>query len=338
MEEHERVGLARREGRNPAKELTAWQMKHGEMPARRRRKTRAGERWRMTTADADDEEEEEEDDDEDDEEENAEDDDAEDDDDDEVVEEMKMEDMEELEEMDDGLDDDERFLDRLRDNAYARDFTLNGLLYDVQSGELYDFVNGIDDIRNQVVRSITPANEAFQEDPARMVRAIRVAARHDFRPAPDLVSAIRANARLVRAEPPARMAAELLTVLSCGYAARAVRVLWECGLLEHLMREHASYIARAVGDPTKSLVVAGAARGGGAEDATNDVSSSMQLQRATDVLFERDPLFRVLAALDARHSPSSPASEAMVCACLAAPLAIAARSPHTGPHTTPFAW
>ena len=68
MEEHERVGLARREGRNPAKELTAWQMKHGEMPARRRRKTRAGERWRMTTADADDEEEEEEDDDEDDEE------------------------------------------------------------------------------------------------------------------------------------------------------------------------------------------------------------------------------------------------------------------------------
>ena len=167
-----------------------------------------------------------------------------------------MEDMEELEEMDDGLDDDERFLDRLRDNAYARDFTLNGLLYDVQSGELYDFVNGIDDIRNQVVRSITPANEAFQEDPARMVRAIRVAARHDFRPAPDLVSAIRANARLVRAEPPARMAAELLTVLSCGYAARAVRVLWECGLLEHLMREHASYIARAVGDPTKSLVVA----------------------------------------------------------------------------------
>ena len=338
MEEHERVGLARREGRNPAKELTAWQMKHGEMPARRRRKTRAGERWRMTTADADDEEEEEEDDDEDDEEENGEDDDAEDDDEDEVVEEMKMEDMEELEEMDDGLDDDERFLDRLRDNAYARDFTLNGLLYDVQSGELYYFVNGIDDIRNQVVRSITPANEAFQEDPARMVRAIRVAARHDFRPAPDLVSAIRANARLVRAEPPARMAAELLTVLSCGYAARAVRVLWECGLLEHLMREHASYIARAVGDPTKSLVVAGAARGGGAEGATNDVSSSMQLQRATDVLFERDPLFRVLAALDARHSPSSPASEAMVCACLAAPLAIAARSPHTGPHTTRFAW
>ena len=72
---------------------------------------------------------------------------------------------------------------RLRADAFRRDFTVNALAYDVESGYLYDFVGAIEDIRSRTVRTVHPsAVLSFREDPARMLRAARGARRapHDF--------------------------------------------------------------------------------------------------------------------------------------------------------------
>jgi hypothetical protein len=81
------------------------------------------------------------------------------------------------------------------------------------------------------VRTVKPPNEAFAEDPARMLRAVRATARHNFRAARDISAAMKAYAHMVRHLPSARAAGELLTIMSGGYSARAVRMMWECGLL-----------------------------------------------------------------------------------------------------------
>ena len=76
----------------------------------------------------------------------------------------------------------------LRDNVYGtfeqdaqrRDFTINALYYDVTSGQIHDFANGIHDIRNQQVRLIGQPEKRYQEDPVRMLRAVRFAGKLGF--------------------------------------------------------------------------------------------------------------------------------------------------------------
>ena len=72
----------------------------------------------------------------------------------------------------------------LRDNVYGtfeqdaqrRDFTINALYFDVTTGQIHDFAHGIHDIRNRLIRLIGHPEQRYQEDPVRMLRAIRFAA------------------------------------------------------------------------------------------------------------------------------------------------------------------
>ena len=162
---------------------------------------------------------------------------------------------------DDTTIDDESALDpdvarRLRADASRRDFTVNALAYDVESGYLYDFVGAIEDIRSRTVRTVHPsAVLSFREDPARMLRAVRVAARHDFVLAGAVTSALKASAHLLRTEHTARLAGELKALLTRGFSAKAVALLWTTGALEHVAHLHATHVARAV-DPATNFVAA----------------------------------------------------------------------------------
>ena len=162
---------------------------------------------------------------------------------------------------DDTTIDDECALDpdvarRLRADASRRDFTVNALAYDVESGYLYDFVGAIEDIRSRTVRTVHPsAVLSFREDPARMLRAARVAARHDFVLAGAVTSALKASAHLLRTEHTARLAGELKALLTRGFSAKAVALLWTTGALEHVAHLHATHVARAV-DPATNFVAA----------------------------------------------------------------------------------
>lgn len=77
-----------------------------------------------------------------------------------------------------------------REDAMRRDFTINGMFYDPIKHEIFDYVHGVEDIKNQVVRTIGDPDERFLEDRLRMVRAIRFAAKFDFKIDPDTHQAI----------------------------------------------------------------------------------------------------------------------------------------------------
>lgn len=68
-----------------------------------------------------------------------------------------------------------------REDAYRRDFTINGMFYDPISKEIFDYVHGVEDIKNKVIRTIGNPDERFLEDRLRMIRAIRFAAKFDFK-------------------------------------------------------------------------------------------------------------------------------------------------------------
>ena len=86
-------------------------------------------------------------------------------------------------------DEDNGELYVFRDNCYGtpeedalrRDFTINGLFYEVERFSIIDHVGGLSDIQNRLIRSIGDPNIRFREDPVRMIRAVRFASRLDFR-------------------------------------------------------------------------------------------------------------------------------------------------------------
>jgi poly(A) polymerase len=68
----------------------------------------------------------------------------------------------------------------LEDDAQRRDFTINALYYDPGTERILDYANGVHDIRNHLVRLIGDPTKRYQEDPVRMLRAVRFAAKLDF--------------------------------------------------------------------------------------------------------------------------------------------------------------
>src|ERR1700756_3838983 len=76
-------------------------------------------------------------------------------------------------------------------DAFRRDFTINALFYDIATFSIIDYVDGLSDLRAGVVRSIRDPEVHYREDPVRMMRAVALAARLDFRIDPQSLDAIR---------------------------------------------------------------------------------------------------------------------------------------------------
>ena len=70
---------------------------------------------------------------------------------------------------------------RRRRTPSGRDFTINGLFYDIETFAVIDYVGGMRDLRRRLIRCIGDPDERFVEDPVRMLRAVSFAARLDFR-------------------------------------------------------------------------------------------------------------------------------------------------------------
>ena len=118
------------------------------------------------------------------------------------------------------------------EDAFRRDFTVNGLFYDIADFSVIDYVGGLDDLRRRVIRSIGDPNVRFVEDPVRMLRAVVMASRLDFQLDPDVIAAIERHRELIRAASPARMIEEYYKILRSGAAAKTFHALDETGLLE----------------------------------------------------------------------------------------------------------
>lgn len=128
------------------------------------------------------------------------------------------------------------------EDAVRRDFTINGLFYDVEKDAVIDYVAGYPDIRRRLVRTIGDPDVRLQEDPVRMLRAVKFSARLDLGIDPDLYDAIvRQRTDLDRAARP-RVFEEILRLLRGGAAQRSVYLLWDTGLLSMMLPELASFL------------------------------------------------------------------------------------------------
>lgn len=131
----------------------------------------------------------------------------------------------------------------LRDNLFGtqaedaarRDFTLNALYYDPLSEEVIDYHRGVADLKKRVVRMIGDPEARYREDPVRMLRAIRFAAKLDGTIDPASAEPIARMADLIEHVPSSRLFDETLKLLTCGHAMECLRQLRQAGLAGGLL-------------------------------------------------------------------------------------------------------
>jgi poly(A) polymerase len=123
----------------------------------------------------------------------------------------------------------------IAEDAIRRDFTINALYYDIHDFSMLDYAGGLQDIENRQLRLIGDATTRYQEDPVRMLRAIRFAAKLDFEIETSAADAIHECGRLLAVIPPARMFDEVVKLFHSGNARRVFELLREFNLLRYLV-------------------------------------------------------------------------------------------------------
>jgi tRNA nucleotidyltransferase/poly(A) polymerase len=134
------------------------------------------------------------------------------------------------------------------EDAQRRDFTINGLFYDPIEERVLDYVGGQVDLQHRMVRAIGDPAQRFGEDKLRMLRAVRFTATFDFSLDAGTLSAVQQQADdlvIVSAE---RIAAEMRRMLAHSNRAKAVRLLYQAGLLSVVLPE-AGTLQPDVSDP-----------------------------------------------------------------------------------------
>ena len=123
----------------------------------------------------------------------------------------------------------------LDDDARRRDLTINALYYDTVAQTLIDKMDGQADVAARIIRIIGAPADRYREDPVRMLRVLRFAARLEFDIEPRTRSAIAETGTLLRDIPAARLFDEWLKLFMNGFSAPTCALLREHGLLTHLM-------------------------------------------------------------------------------------------------------
>ena len=127
-------------------------------------------------------------------------------------------------------------------DAYRRDFTVNGLFYDIKDFSVIDWVGGMKDIEKKVIRAIGDPEIRFQEDPVRMMRAVKFSSRLGFRIERKTLAAMKKyHASILSASVP-RVCEEVFRLFPYGHSAEAFRLMWETGMLGDLLPELSAYI------------------------------------------------------------------------------------------------
>lgn len=131
----------------------------------------------------------------------------------------------------------------LRDNLFGtqeedaarRDFTLNALYYDPIKEEVIDYHRGVSDLKHRVVRMIGDPEKRYREDPVRMLRAMRFAAKLNATIDPATREPIVRMSELIEHVPASRLFDETLKLLTCGHAMDCLRQLQSVGLHKGLL-------------------------------------------------------------------------------------------------------
>ena len=133
-----------------------------------------------------------------------------------------------------------RFETDPREDVLRRDFTINGLLMDPESGQILDYVGGRADLAGRVIRAIGDADARFREDHLRLLRAIRFAARLGFEIETGTFQAIARHHASILKISAERIREELVRILTEGGARRGFEMLEATGLLADILPEVAA--------------------------------------------------------------------------------------------------
>ncbi|MBP9837862.1 MAG: polynucleotide adenylyltransferase PcnB [Proteobacteria bacterium] len=120
-------------------------------------------------------------------------------------------------------------------DALRRDLTINGLFYDLNSFSVIDYVGGINDLENKTVRIIGDPVVRIKEDPVRMIRAVRHAARTGFKIEKKTFDAIVDLGYLIKQSPPTRVYEELVREIKGGNCNDSLKLLIKTGLVNYLL-------------------------------------------------------------------------------------------------------
>jgi poly(A) polymerase len=155
----------------------------------------------------------------------------------------------------------------LRDNVYGsidediwrRDFTVNALYYNIADYSVWDFTGGIEDIRTRTLRLIDDPWTRYREDPVRMLRAARFAAKLDFEIATETAAPIRDLGYLLNDVPSARLFDETLKLFQSGHGVKSFDKLVEYDLLRYLFPSAAALVDAEEGESVVEFIRQGLA-------------------------------------------------------------------------------
>jgi poly(A) polymerase len=127
-----------------------------------------------------------------------------------------------------------------QEDVQRRDFTINGLLMEPETGDVLDFVGGQADLGAGLIRAIGDPDRRFAEDKLRLMRAVRFAARFAFRIEDATFAAVRSHAPEITVVSAERLREELTKLLTEGAAQRGFELLHSSGLLKYVLPEVAA--------------------------------------------------------------------------------------------------
>jgi poly(A) polymerase len=150
----------------------------------------------------------------------------------------------------------------LRDNVYGtvdedaerRDFTINAMYYSIADYNIHDYAGGIDDLDDNLIRLIGDPETRYREDPVRMLRAIRFAAKLDMDIDEDTAAPIQELAHLLRDIPAARLFEESLKLLQSGNGLETYHLLREYDLFQQLFPDIAQEFTEDQSSQTEKMI------------------------------------------------------------------------------------
>ena len=143
----------------------------------------------------------------------------------------------------------------IEDDIWRRDFTANALYYNIADFSIWDYAGGVDDIRAGLLRLIGDPEARYREDPVRLLRAVRFAAKLGFRVEPASEAPLRPLAPLLESVPPARLFDEVLKLFLGGHAVPSYELLRRYGHFAQLFPAVDALLDSEGGEPYRALLL-----------------------------------------------------------------------------------
>ncbi|KJN25964.1 poly(A) polymerase I [Enterobacter sichuanensis] len=142
----------------------------------------------------------------------------------------------------------------IEEDAQRRDFTINSLYYSVADFTVRDYVGGMQDLQEGLIRLIGTPETRYREDPVRMLRAVRFAAKLNMRISPETAEPIPRLATLINDVPPARLFEEALKLLQAGNGFETYNLLREYNLFQPLFPTITRYFTENGDSPMERII------------------------------------------------------------------------------------